>query len=108
MSIGAAIATIIAETCVTIVMMILIHKEIKIGKILLSSWKYLIAGIIMFISLFFLKKFLDVSIINTIILVISGILIYFIVLLVLVDSLVIDLIKKSFRFIKVKIFKKNV
>lgn len=55
-SIGAAIATTIAETVVTAVQMYFIKNEFDTKEILKMSLKYIIAGLIMFITIFLLNK----------------------------------------------------
>lgn len=85
-SIGAAIATLIGECLVMIMMYSFVRKNIKLKEVIFSSYKYFISGIIMFIVTFFLSLNLESSIINTIIIILSGILIYFIILVVLKDS----------------------
>lgn len=87
-SLGAAIGTIIAELIVTSVMAIMVRKEVNIIKVIISSWKVLIASGIMFISCFYFSKLFTPSIINTIIIVSFGVLIYFLILLILKEKLV--------------------
>ncbi len=100
-SIGAAIASIIAELVVTFSMLFIIRKEINILEILISSIKYLISSVLMFISLYVISKLFTSSIINTIIIVMIGILIYGIMLLILRDSLVMEYLNKfKSKFIK--------
>jgi O-antigen/teichoic acid export membrane protein len=99
-SIGAAIASIIAELCVTLIMGMMIKKDISMVKILLSSWKYLIAGIIMSIPCWLLNSYLTSSIINTILIVVTGVLLYVIVLLILKEEIIISTIKKFISKIK--------
>ena len=55
-SIGAAIATTIAETVVTAVQMYFIKNEFDTKEILKMSLKYIISGLIMFITIFLLNK----------------------------------------------------
>ena len=104
-SVGAAIGTIVAECVVTITMLIIVRKDISPIKILQSSIKYIIAGLVMFIGVYFTSKCLTSSILNSIILVIEGILIYGIMLLVLVDKFTIGFIKQTFNTIKAKVSK---
>ena len=96
-SVGAAIATIIAESIVTITMAIMIRKSINIIKILLSGWKYYIAGGLMFVSLFFVTKYFEPTIIYTLLLVLIGITIYFVVLLILKEEMLINIIKRILK-----------
>lgn len=96
-SLGAAIGTLIAETMVTIIMAILIRKDISFLKILSFSWKYLLSGAVMFTCVYITSMYLNSSIINSLILVIEGALIYGIMLLILVDKFSINLLTGIFK-----------
>ena len=91
---GAAIASIIAETIVTIVMGIMLRKEINMIKIILMSFKYLISGIAMFGITYALSFNLEPSIINTVLIASSGVIVYLVILLIFKEQILIDLIKK--------------
>ena len=103
-SLGAAIATISGELVVTIVMAIMVRKTINFLKIILDSWRYFMAGGAMFLVLFFINGYFESSIINTILLVLIGIAIYFAILLILRDKVMFLGINK----VKAKLFKKKV
>ena len=94
---GAAVASIIAEMCVTTIMAIMIKKDISMLRIILSSWKYLIAGAIMFVPCWILNMYLESSIINSFIIVGAGIAAYGISLLILREEIVIGVLKKVFK-----------
>lgn len=85
-SFGAAIASVLAESAVTTSMLIMARQDISIEAVLKLTKKYFLAGVMMFVSIFSLQKFLSPSIINTILLIILGALIYFLLLLILKDS----------------------
>lgn len=95
-SYGAAIATIIAEGIVSITMYIFIHKHIKFLKVLLNSWKYLLAGIGMFVPCYFVGLKLAPSILNTFLIVLMGVGIYGVLLLLLRDEFLMKFCKKIF------------
>lgn len=101
-SIGAAVATIIAETAVTLSMSIMIRKEISVVKVLLRGWKYYVSGLIMYISLFFITKSFSSTILYTFISVLIGVIIYGLMLIILRDSVVWTIINKTFNKIKPK------
>lgn len=103
-SYGAAIATVVGELVVTMLCLIFSSKNIKFTKVFLPSWKYYIAGGIMFISCYFLKNILFSSIINTFFIVGVGVIIYGILLIIMRDSYIINAIK----FFKNKFLKKNI
>lgn len=96
-SIGACIASVIAEFCVTLVGFIYIKVKDKmpISPIFKSSIKYWIAGTVMFGALIGLKFVLDSNIIGLVISIISGILIYFILLLIMKDSFLYEICRKA-------------
>ena len=85
-SIGAAIATVIAETAVTVTMMIMVRKQLSIKRIFSSIWKYLIAGTIMFGSVFVIAYFMPEKIYSTITEVGAGIVIYYLMLMILKEK----------------------
>lgn len=93
-SIGAAIATIVAECCVTIMMAIMVRKEVNILKVFLKSWKVIFASIIMFVFTFIISQYLISSIINSFIIALIGILIYGVLLVILREEFVIRVLKK--------------
>lgn len=96
-SIGACIASVIAEFCVTLVGFIYIKVKDKmpISPIFKSSIKYWIAGTVMFGALIGLKFILDSNIIGLVISISSGILIYFILLLIMKDSFLYEICRKA-------------
>lgn len=98
-SIGAAIATIIGETMVTLLMAILIFKEINIFKCILSGWKYILASIVMFLICYCLSTFLSNTFISMIIICAIGFFSYLLLLVILRDKYLIN----SFEFIKNKL-----
>ena len=87
-SIGAAFASICAELTVSVFQLLLIRKEVPLLSILKLSIKYLIAGLVMIISLTFLNRFFKPSILSTLILIIAGAAIYFLVLLIEKDTMI--------------------
>lgn len=93
-SIGAAIASLIAETVITIVQLFYVRKEFSIQKIVVSSWKYVIAGSSMLLTVWVVNSKIVSSILNTVALVMIGTIVYFLVLVVLRDDFLIHNIKK--------------
>ena len=89
-ALGAAIASVIAETLVLVLDFIFIRKDLSIKKIIKDSLKYLFASVIMGLILFILSKRLNSSIVNTFIMVLSGIFVYFTVLFLIKDSLFLE------------------
>lgn len=89
-SIGAAVASVAAETVIAIVQLIIVRKEFSIKRIVFTSWKYWISGILMLIVLKLLSKSLASSVINTVVLMIVGALTYFFLLIILRDVFFIE------------------
>ncbi len=87
-SAGAIIASLGAELLITVLMGFMIRKEIDIKTILKAAIKPLIAGTIMFFSVYFTCINIEASILNTILLVLEGIGIYGLLIIVLKDRAV--------------------
>lgn len=85
-SIGAAIASVIAETTIAIIQLFLVRKELSILSILKKSWKYFIGGFAMFFVLLLISDKLVPSIRNTLILFIVGVVVYSLSLFLLQDE----------------------
>ncbi len=104
-SIGAAIATIIAELCVTIAGFIYVgHKRLyELKPIFTCSWKYWGAGLVMFGVLFAVKPFLPISVGALLVLIVAGAIIYFVTLLILRDEFVFETITKFISIIKARL-----
>ena len=97
-SIGAAIASIVAEFCVTLAGFIYVKKtkQYPLKQVLTCSWKYLIAGIVMAGIVFLIKWFIPVAIWSLIVLIAVGAITYFLVLLILKDALLTEMLSKVF------------
>lgn len=104
MSIGAAIGTVIAELSVTIIQLFYVKKEFKFMDIIKESFKYFTSGIIMFIIICIINKFLLMKLSNVVIRigidVIVGGVTYFTILLALKDEFTLGLINKVFKILK--------
>ncbi len=92
-SIGAAIATVVAETLIAVVQLVFVRKEISPFKVLKEGIDYYISGIIMFIVVNPINKALSPSIINTGIMVLVGAAIYFGTLFIMKDEFFLSNIK---------------
>lgn len=92
-SIGAAIASVTAETVIAAVQLWLVRKEFSVKTVLLSSWNYFTAGGIMLVLLIAFGKRLTPSIWHTAIMILSGAIVYFALLLIIRDSFFIDNMK---------------
>ena len=85
-SIGAAIASVTAETVIAIVQLIIVRKELSPLYILRQGVNYYFAGGIMMIVLYFEGKLLTSSILHTALLVFTGSIVYFLILLLVHDE----------------------
>ena len=108
-SLGASISSVVAEFLVTFVGFIYIRKAkcFSLRRIVKESIKYLISGLVMFIVLLILKQYLDISVISLAILIITGAIIYLIMLLILKDEFVLKLIKDFTDMVKRRINRKK-
>ncbi len=93
-SIGASIATVIAELSVTTVQFILVKDQIKFIDILKLSYKYFIASIVMFFCSILIGSFINNNLISIVVQIISSVFIYFVMLLILKDKFLFDEINK--------------
>lgn len=104
-SVGASIATVVAEFVVALFGIIYVCKKdgFKLSKIFVSAIKYLIAGGVMFLALYFIKKAFDITVLALILLVVIGVSIYFVCLLLLKDKFLLDILNKVLgKFIRKK------
>lgn len=93
-SVGAAIASVVAETAISCLQLYLIRKELSFTTIVKSGVNYYIAGTIMLILLLFIRDKFSPTIINTLYLVLTGGATYLLCLIILRDNFVLDNIKK--------------
>jgi len=104
-SLGACIASVVAELSITLVGFIYIKKKklFLLKPVFLSSLKYWIAGAVMFGVVFLIKIFLPSALsalLSLITLVIIGALVYFIILLLLKDELIFEILRKGASLLK--------
>ncbi len=92
-SIGAAIASVTAETVIAVVQLIIVRKELSPLHVLKEGIHYFIAGIIMVCVLIPITKLLTPSVFHSIVIALSGALVYFLVLLIEKDEFLILNIK---------------
>ncbi len=93
-SIGAIVASALAELLILIVQLIDIRKDIPIRSVYKGGGKYLFSGIVMFAITFSIGYFLKSTIMSTIIQVVIGIMTYGIMLIILKDKMLIDVFNK--------------
>lgn len=96
-ALGAATASVVAETMIMLVQFYIIKKDVDIKRIFSFSKNYLIAGGIMAVVVLFEDRYLEAKWFNTVLLVFSGGIVYFGILLLLKDSFIIGSINKVVR-----------
>lgn len=84
-SIGASIASVAAETVITLTQLYFIRNELSFTRIMAQSVKYLLAGACMLLVLFFENHYLSASVLHSCIMIFSGAIVYFVMLFVLHD-----------------------
>lgn len=77
--VGATFATIASEITSTGLQMFFIRKQVNFAKMFNGFWKYLIAGFLMFVIVRYFNSIMNMSIVNLMLQIITGILIYFLV-----------------------------
>lgn len=87
---GAALATVLAETIIAIVQIVIVRNELKPAHIVRLCIKYVFAASLMLIILFVESSVLKPSIVNTIAMIVSGTVSYFLMLIILRDSFLLD------------------
>ena len=102
-ALGAGIASVVAETVIAILQIVIVRKELSPWKIVQSSAKYWIAGLVMLVPLYFENKYFAPSMLNTLIMIASGALVYAMVLFILRDDFFLSNVQSVLgRFIKRK------
>lgn len=96
-SLGAAIASIVAEFSVLMVQVFMTRKEFDFKIIFKDSIKYFISGLLMTGCIFFETSFLTPSIKSSIIQICTGIVVYFAMLVFMKDTLIREILGKVMR-----------
>ncbi len=93
-SIGAAVASVIAEIVVTVVQLLYVRGEFSVRIILKLSGHYIFAGSIMLVVLRYINISMEASIVNTGIMCVVGAVLYFLCLLVIRDDVLLENMKR--------------
>lgn len=102
-SVGASIATVIAEFTVTGVQFYMIRKKIKFVDIIKLMKNYVVSGLIMLCISVIIGKIINNNIVSITIQILVAVLVYFTVLIVLKDEMIIDgvkIIKDKLKIVK--------
>lgn len=99
---GAAIASVLSEILILLLQLVYMKKKdnFKIFPIFKMSLKYLISGIIMFIVVFILGKYLSSNMLSTAIQIVVGGITYIIMLLLIKDEFVRKILNQIIKKIK--------
>ena len=108
-SVGAAIASITAELCVTAAGFIYIKKtkRFALKPVFTCCWKYWIAGGVMFGLLWLAKIFLPITLWALVLLILTGVTVYFVALLILRDKFLLELMSKGIKMLLKPFKRKN-
>ena len=96
-SLGAVIATVVAEFSVTAMEFYFVRKEFEIKEILILSRNYIVSALIMFIIVQISKVLIHSGIITILVQVILGTIVYFVTLLTIKDEMIIELKNKFLK-----------
>ncbi|MCM1157440.1 MAG: flippase [Bacteroidales bacterium] len=94
---GAMISSVIAEISVSLVQILFIKSEYSVKTIMKQSCGYFFAGVTMFLVINFEKCFFKSSMLNTVIIVCTGIAVYAAVLYIIRDDFFIGNIKRLLK-----------
>lgn len=98
-ALGAMIASVFAEVTVTAVQLYVVRKEFSVGHILTITKNYFIAASLMLLALFAEDVFLGRSIYSTVVMIVSGGVVYTASLLLLKDSLFHEYLSRMRKFL---------
>lgn len=87
---GAAVASVVAETTITVIQLVLVRNELDGIQVLKLLPKYLISGGVMLASLLWLNQYLKKNILDTILMIVLGASVYLIILFFLKDKFLIE------------------
>lgn len=93
-SVGAAIASVIAETTIAVVQIVIVRKELSPAVIIQRSWRYFLGGAVMLAVLRWENTLFSSSILHTLIMIISGVLVYMVMMVVERDNFLIGYVKQ--------------
>lgn len=99
---GAGIATVCAESFVTLYQLIKARKEIKYKKLLLNFLEFIFAGALMSGFVIFITKIVNKPLFQIIYSMIGGAIIYYLVLLVLRNKIILSITKVIIDKVKIK------
>lgn len=90
-SLGAVIATIIAEFAVMIIQFFYIREDFKIMEIVKLGAKYALTSFAMFIVVLIVRALVDFNVVGMLIQISSGMICYFMILIITKDSMIMEI-----------------
>lgn len=94
LSIGAAAASVVAETCILLIQMYFVKNELDLTSMIKMAWKYLLASAIMGGIVYYIGYYMPPAIYTTCIQIAAGGLSYAACLYILKDRFIIELIRR--------------
>ena len=95
-SIGAIISSLLSEIIILSFYVVFSWKHVNYRHVLKKTIKYLLVAVIMGLSIFWIDRYLS-GIVCTLVQVLSGSIIYFVILILIRDDYVLSLLKRLFR-----------
>lgn len=101
-SVGASIASVIAELCVTVAGFVYVvkTKRFKLKPIFACSWKYLICGVVMGGIVALVNYFLDIGVWQLCLLVAIGVIVFIAMLFAVRDELLFEILGKARAYLR--------
>lgn len=93
-AVGAAIASVIAESLIAVIQIIMVRRELSGKNILGMSWKYILSGLVMLVLLSFENSIFESTVLHTFIMIVNGAIIYLLMLFVLGDDFLMTNVKQ--------------
>lgn len=87
---GAAVDSVVAETTIAVIQLVLVRNELDGIQVLKLLPKYLISGGVMLASLLWLNQYLKKNVLDTILMIVLGASVYLIILFFLKDKFLIE------------------
>ncbi|MBP1920101.1 flippase [Youngiibacter multivorans] len=99
-SFGAAVASVFAELAILTVYIKISSSQLEFDKLISQNIPRLISAVLMFLVVYNSNGFFAIGTINLLVQIISGALVYFLVLILMKDELIMDLVRNQFNRIK--------
>ncbi len=106
-SVGAAIASSVAECAVTVSQFVMVRRELSIVRVVRQSGHYAVAGLIMALGLYTVGKNLQSTPLNTALLIDLGIMLYATSLWTMRDEFFVSNVAKAVGIVREKLYNKE-